>query len=141
VRWAFVTASYTLLETRILSLDGANQVAPLPFTVGQQLTRRPENSGSVVASFTRGRVAANVTGYFRGKTLYEEPSFGASSGLFEDPGFANVGINLNYAVGHGLTAYGNLRNALNRHYEEVYGFPSPRVNFVAGLKWTIAKAR
>jgi len=136
-RWTFVTASYTLLETRILSLDGTNQ-APLPFTVGQQLTRRPEHSGNVAATFTRGRAAVNLTGYFRGKTLYEEPSFGASSGLFENPGFANVGINLNYALGRGVTAYGNLRNALDRHYEEVFGFPSPRLNFVAGLKWTLA---
>jgi outer membrane receptor protein involved in Fe transport len=139
-RWAFVTASYTLLETRILSLDGTSQ-APLPFTVGQQLTRRPEHSGNVVATFTRGRVAANLTGYFRGKTLYEEPSFGASSGLFENPGFANVGVNLNYALGRGVTAYGNLRNALNRHYEEVFGFPSPRLNFVAGLKWNLTGAQ
>jgi outer membrane receptor protein involved in Fe transport len=139
-RWVFVTASYTLLETRILSLDGTSQ-APLPFTVGQQLTRRPENSGNVVATFTRGRVAANVTGYFRGKTLYEEPSLGASGGLFENPGFANVGFNLNYALGRGVTAYGNLRNALDRHYEEVFGFPSPRINFVAGLKWSIARAK
>lgn len=139
-RWVFITGAYTLLETRILSLDGSNQQAPLPFTVGQQLTRRPENSGSVVATFTRGRVAANLTGYFRGQTLYEEPSYGASSGLFENPGFANVGINLNYALGRGVTAYGNLRNALNQHYEEVFGYPSPRINFVAGLKWSLAKA-
>ena len=140
-RWIFLAGSYTLLGTRILSLDGSNQQAPSPFQVGQELTRRPENSGNVVATFTRGRAAANVTGYFRGKTLYEEPSYGASAGLFENPGFANVGINLNYALGYGVTAYGNLRNALNRHYEEVYGFPSPRLNFVAGLKWSIAKAK
>ena len=112
---------------------------PLPFQVGQQLTRRPENSGSVVATFTRGRLSADVTGYFRGKTLYEEPSFGATDGLFWNPGFANVGINLNYALGHGVTAYGNLRNALNRYYEEVFGYPSPRLNFVAGMKWTISR--
>jgi outer membrane receptor protein involved in Fe transport len=42
-------------------------------------------------------------------------------------------------VGRGLTAYGNLRNALNRHYEEVLGYPSPRLNFVAGMKWTLLK--
>jgi len=140
-RWVFLTGAYTLLKTRILSLDGSNQQAPLPFTVGQQLTRRPENSGSAVASFTRGRVAANLTGYFRGRTLYEEPSYGAGSGLFENPGFANIGINVNYALGRGVSAYGNLRNALNRHYEEVFGYPSPRINFLAGLKWTLAKAR
>src|ERR1019366_761876 len=40
-RWVFVTGAYTLLETRILSLDGSSNQAPLPFAVGQQLTRRP----------------------------------------------------------------------------------------------------
>ncbi len=140
-RWVLITGSYTLLETRILSLDGSDNKAPSPFAVGQQLTRRPENSGNVVATFTHGRVAADVTGYFRGTTLFEEPSFGASSGLFWDPGFANLGVNVNYALGHGVSAYGHLRNALNKNYEEIYGFPSPKLNFVAGLKWTIAKGQ
>src|SRR4029077_2154597 len=67
-RWGLVTGSYTLLGTRILSLDGSDQ-APLPFAVGQQLTRRPENSGNVVATFTHGRLAADLSGYFRGRTL------------------------------------------------------------------------
>ncbi len=134
-RWMFATGSYTLLETRLLS------VAPRPFVVGQPLTRRPEHSGSAVATFTHGRVTADVTGYFRGKALYEEPSYGASNGLFWNPGFANAGVNLNVALGHGMTAYGHLRNALNRHYEEVFGFPSPRLNFVAGMKWVLAKER
>jgi len=140
-RSVFVTGSYTLLGTRILSLDGTSNLAPVPFQVGQELTRRPENSGSVVAAYSRGRVTAGVTGYFRGKTLYEEPTYGASDGLFWNPGFANVGINLNYALGRGVTAYGNLRNALNWHYEEVFGYPSPRLNFVAGMKWTLARAQ
>ncbi|HXA51178.1 MAG TPA: hypothetical protein VNV86_12765, partial [Candidatus Acidoferrum sp.] len=79
--------------------------------------------------------------YFRGRTLYEEPSFGASNGLFWNSGFSNVGVNVNYALGGGITAYGSLRNALNQHYEEVFGFPSPRLNFVAGMKWTIARSQ
>jgi hypothetical protein len=29
---------------------------------------------------------------------------------------------------HGLTVYGNLRNALNGHDEEVFGFPSLQLN-------------
>ncbi len=66
---------------------------------------------------------------------------GATGGLFRNPGYANVGVNVNYAMGHGLTAYGNLRNVLNQHYEEVFGYPSLRINFVAGLKWTLAKAK
>jgi outer membrane receptor protein involved in Fe transport len=140
-RWVFVTGSYTLLETRILSLDGSSNLAPQSFAVGQQLTRRPEHSGSVVATITRGRFAADLTGYFRGRVLSEEPNFGASSGLFWNSGFANVGVNLNYGLGRGVTAYANLRNALNRQYEEVFGFPSPKFNFVAGMKWTIARSQ
>jgi len=135
-RWVFVSGSYTLLQTRILSLDGST-LAPQPFQPGQQLTRRPANSGGIVATLTRGRVAADITGYFRGRTLFEEPSYGASDGLFWNSGYANVGLNLNYTLAHGVTAYGNLRNALDQHYEEVFGFPSPRLNFVAGLKWRL----
>src|SRR6516164_8180295 len=74
-RWVLISGSYTLLETRILSLDGSTNQAPSPFAVGQQLTRRPEHSGSFVATFTQGRLAVDVTGYFRGTTLFEEPSF------------------------------------------------------------------
>jgi outer membrane receptor protein involved in Fe transport len=140
-RHIYLTGSYTLLETRILSLDGSTGLAPRPFAVGQPLTRRPEHSGSLVASFTRRRLTGDVTGYFRGRALFEEPSFGATNGLFWNPGFANVGLNLNYDLGGGIAVYGNLRNALNRHYEEVFGFPSPRLNFVAGVKWRLGKEK
>ncbi|HEY2015290.1 MAG TPA: TonB-dependent receptor [Bryobacteraceae bacterium] len=137
-RWVFVTGSYTLLETRILSLDGSLNQAPLPFSVGQPLTRRPENSGNVVATFTHDRITADLTGYFRGRALFEEPGLGAGNGLFWNSGYSNLGVNLNYALRHGVTVYGSLRNALNQHYEEVFGFPSPRLNFVAGLKWKLS---
>ena len=140
-RWMLMSGSYTLLETRILSLDGSQDQAPLPFSVGQPLTRRPEHSGSFVAAFTSGRLSADITGYFRGQTLYEEPSFGASNGLFWNPGYANIGMNLNYLLGRGVTAYGSLRNVLNQHYEEVFGFPSQRLNFLAGMKWTISRSQ
>ncbi|MGO9259728.1 MAG: TonB-dependent receptor domain-containing protein [Bryobacteraceae bacterium] len=134
-RWIFVRGSYTLLSTSILSLNGVPNQAPLPFTVGQELLRRPANSGSLVAGFTRGRVTAGVTGIFRGRTLDVDPSYGADAGLFWDGGYANLGIHMNVALAHGVTAYGNLHNALNDHYEEAFGYPSPRLNFVAGLKW------
>jgi outer membrane receptor protein involved in Fe transport len=139
--WLFVEGSYTLLRTEILSLRGASGVAQQPFAVGQELIRRPRNSGAFTAGFHRGRIAGNVTGQFRGSTLDVEPAFGATNGLFRNPGYSYLGINLNYALGRGLTAYGNLRNALNRRYEEVLGYPSPRLNFVAGLKWSLAGIR
>jgi outer membrane receptor protein involved in Fe transport len=138
-RWLFLKGSYTLLRTRVLSLDNSNNQAPTPFQVGEQLLRRPDNSGSMVATLTRGKVSADLTGYYRGGDLDVEPSYGASAGLFKNPGYANIGVNLNYAVTPWMTVYGNLRNALDKRYEEIFGFPSPRLNFVAGMKFAIRK--
>jgi outer membrane receptor protein involved in Fe transport len=84
---------------------------------------------------------ANLTGYFRGHDLDVEPNFGASEGLFRSGGYVNTGINVNYRLRSNLTAYANLRNALDRHYEEIYGFPAPFLNVVAGVKWSLARAR
>src|SRR5262249_11682272 len=119
LRSVFASASYTYLDTAILSLDRAAGQAPAPFALGQELLGRPRHSGSMVISYTRGRIAADLTGYLRGSTLDVEPSLGATNGLFRSPGYGVTGVNLNYSLGHGVTAYGHLRNALNRHYEEI----------------------
>jgi len=138
-RWMSVTGSYTYLDSRVLSLNGSTGLAPIPFSVGQELIRRPANSGSFVSTFSRGRVTANVTGYFRGSDLDVDPMFGASAGLYACRGFVDMGVNLNVRLGRGVTAYGNLRNALDRSYEEVLGYPAPRLNFVAGLKFALPR--
>jgi outer membrane receptor protein involved in Fe transport len=140
-RWISVAGTYTLLDSEILSLNGSSDLAPQYFKVGQPLVRRPRHSGTMVTAFSRGKFSANVTGYFRGTVLDVEPNFGAFAGLFYNPGFANFGVNVNYALPHGVTLYGNLRNALNRRYEEARGFPSPLLNFVSGVKWTFPPSR
>ena len=140
-RWISLAGNYTLLESEILSLNGASDLAPHYFSVGQPLLRRPRHSGAMVAAFARGKFSVDVTGYFRGTVLDVEPNFGAFAGLFYNPGFANFGLNVNYALRRGVTVYGNLRNALDRHYEEALGFPSPLLNFVSGVKWTFSPTR
>ena len=140
-RWLFVNGSYTLLKSEILSLNGDPGVGPRPFQVGQELIRRPANSGAIAASIRRGKASLTVSSVFRGSVLDVEPTYGAFSGLFRNPGYANLGIGLNYALGHGVMAYGNLRNALNRHYEETFGYPSPLLNFVAGMKWSMSRGK
>jgi len=140
-RWMSLAASYTYLDSEVLSLNGSTGLAPIPFSVGQELIRRPANSGSFVSTFNRGRVTANVTGYFRGSDLDVDPTYGASAGRYPAHGFFDMGINLNVRLTGGLTAYGNLRNALNQSYEEVLGYPAPKLNFVAGMKWTLPKGK
>ncbi len=53
-------------------------------------------------------------------------------GSSSNPGYQNIGINVNYRVRGNLTAYANLHNALDQRYEEIYGFPAPLLNVVAG---------
>src|SRR6266545_4086383 len=97
-----------LSRFEILALDGSSSLASNFFRVGQQLIRRPKHSGAVVSTFSYRKVTANITGYFRGSTLDSEPNLGASAGLFVNPGYANVGVNVNYRIGAGVTLYGNL---------------------------------
>jgi outer membrane cobalamin receptor len=139
--WISVTGNYTWLETEVLSLNGGIGLVEQYFYLGQPLLREPKQSGSAVVTFHYGKVDANLTGYFRGRDLDVEPNYGASEGLYWDPGYVNVGINVNYRLRSNLTLYGNLRNALDRHYEEIYGFPAPFLNVVAGVKWSLARAR
>ena len=129
-RWISVAGAYTFLDSEILSLRGSTNLAPQYFVVGQPLARRPRHSGTMVATFSRGKLSANATGYFRGKALDVEPNYGPAYGVFYNPGFANFGLNVNYALTRGVTLYGNLRNALNWRYEEALGFPSPIMNFL-----------
>ena len=139
--WISVTGNYMWLQTVALSLNGGNGLVQQYFYAGQPLLREPKQSGSVVANFHYGKVDANVVGYFRGHDLDVEPNYGASAGLYWNPGFVNAGLNVNYRVRRNLTLYANLRNALDRRYEEIYGFPSPLLNVVAGVKWSLARAR
>jgi outer membrane cobalamin receptor len=139
--WLSLRVNYLWLETSVLSLDGGIGLVQKYYYLGQPLLRRPKQNGSALANIHWRRIDANVTNYLRGRSLDVEPTDGAYGGLFSNPGFVVFGLNVNYRVFHNLTAYANLHNALDRHYEEIYGFPAPRINVVAGVKWSLARAR
>lgn len=140
-RWLSLTVNYMWLETEVLSLDGGIGLVQQYYYLGQPLLRRPKQSGSAVLTFHYKRLDANVVGYARGRDLDVEPSLGAAGGLFWNRGYTNLGLNLNWRVHGNLTAYANLRNALDERYEEIFGYPSPLLNVTAGLKWNLAGAR
>lgn len=135
LRWVSFIGNYTYLDTAVLALNHTG-LAQEYYTVGQQLPRRPPQSGSFRLALARGRFSGDVIGYMRGKDLDVEPNYGASEGFFTNPGYVNLGVNLNIAIRRDFTVYGSLRNALDQHYEEIFGFPAPRLNFVSGLKWS-----
>jgi outer membrane receptor protein involved in Fe transport len=140
-RWVSLSGSYMWLESEALALDGGSGLIQKYFYLGQPLLRRPKQSGSLTASFHYKRLDTNLIGYFRGKTLDVEPNYGASEGLYWNPGYEYLGINVNLRLKDRFTVYANLRNALNQRYEEVYGYPNPLLNVVAGVKWSLARSR
>jgi outer membrane cobalamin receptor len=139
--WISLTGNYMWLQTEVLSLNGGSGLVQQYYYLGQPLIRQPKHSGSAVVNFHHGKLDANLTGYFRGHDLDVEPNRGAFGGLFWSGGYVTTGINVNYRLPKNFTVYANLRNALNRHYEEIYGFPAPLLNVVAGVKWSLARAR
>jgi outer membrane cobalamin receptor len=136
-----VSGEYTLLATAILTLDGSSLVQA-PFHVGQELYRRPKNSGGFNITWQRGRLTLNTNAYLRGRTLDIEPNDGVyacSFGLpclFPDQGYVVLNGGFSYRLIHGLEIYGHLNNLLDRKYEEVLGYPALPLNFLAGVKFT-----
>lgn len=126
-------AAYTWLDTSILAVDQSG-VAPPPFTVGDRLLRRPRHQGSLSVLWATGRLAAFAEIRGRGRALDVEPSFGASAGLFEAPGFTVVDAGATWHLTPRLDAFARVLNLLDREYEEAYGFPAQRRIGMAGVR-------
>jgi len=129
-----IEVMYTRLNTAILALDGST-LSQSPFEVGQQLIRRPRNSGAANITWRHGRWMLNTNATARGPVLDVEPNFGASAGLFRNKGYCLANAGFAYRLPRGVELYGRLNNFLNQKYEESFGFPSLRLNFLAGVKF------
>jgi len=124
-------AAYTNLSTRILE-------APLGFDFpnrpGDPLIRRPKHSGSLLLNYAGSKWGGNVGGSFVGR---RPDSDFLGLGITHAPGYARVDVGGWYQVHSRVTAYVNVENALNRHYQEVVGYPALRANFRAGLRFRV----
>jgi outer membrane cobalamin receptor len=119
-----VRGAYTWLDTEILAVDGTAS-APPPFAAGDPLIRRPRHRGSVALQFSRGALTAFAEASSRGRTRDVEPSFGASAGLFDNPGYTVVDAGASVRLAEGIDVFGRGLNLLDRGYEETLGFPAP----------------
>jgi outer membrane receptor protein involved in Fe transport len=141
-----LAGEYTWLNTAILALDGSSTV-PLPFVVGEPLLRRPRSSGGYEATWTHGRLMLNSNASIRGAVLDLEPNLGTFACtlglqcLFRNPGYVDANAGFAYQLPRGVKIYGRLNNFLNEKYEEAFGFPALRLNFIAGVKFSIPAER
>jgi outer membrane cobalamin receptor len=140
-RWRGLSAGshYTWLDTEILAVDSVPGEAPSPFTVGDPLLRRPRNQATIDVTVTHGRLAVFAIGTARGKVLDVEPSFGASGGLFEAPGYFVMSTGASYRVAPQITAYARVTNLFDEEYEEAFGFPSPGRGGYVGVRVALGR--
>ena len=126
-------ASYTLLDTEILAVDRGTD-APAPYRVGERLIRRPRHHGTLGAIFTTSGLTAFADLEARGAVRDIEPTFGASGGVFDAPGFAIVDIGAAYRLAKPFEIFARVENVMDRAYEEAFGFPAPRRLVMAGVR-------
>jgi outer membrane cobalamin receptor len=132
-----LSGQYTFVDSEILALDGSS-LAKSPFEVGQPLLRRPRNAASYSITWQHRRLTLSTNAYLRGIVLDTEPNWGASMGFFDNKGYVRADIGFSYRLQHGIELYGRLNNFLNQKYEEVFGYPSLPLNFVAGMKFSFS---
>jgi outer membrane cobalamin receptor len=139
-----LSAAYTFLDSSVLALDGSDTTAA-PYKVGQQLPRRPRHSGSYEVTWHYGRLTLNTNAYVRGATLDVDPTNGISAStwygkpcFFTNEGYTRVDAGFSFRVARGVEAYGRINNLLNNRYEEIFGFPAYRANYMGGMRFTFS---
>ena len=133
-----VRGSYTFLDSEILAVNGSSS-AQAPFSVGDRLIRRPRHSGSIDASFTHAHASAFAQLQMRGEALDIEPSFGATGGLHDNPGFAVVNIGGAWRPVKAIEVFVRGLNLFDRKYEEVFGYPAPRRTAYVGARFAVGR--
>jgi vitamin B12 transporter len=111
-----------------------------------RLLRRPRTQGSLAVNYQRQGVRAtddtinlNVNLDVIGGRDDVEPTSGA---FRTNPMYAKTDVAVSYSFSLGwlpfahLTVYGKIENLFDRDYQEVLGFQSPPINYLAGVRVT-----
>jgi vitamin B12 transporter len=121
-----VSLNAAYLYTSSQALSGASD--------GQPLLRRPRHSGNLLLTYLGSRWGANLGGSFVGRRT-DSDFLGFN--INHAAGYARVDLGGWYAITSRITAYANVENALNDHYNEVVGYPALSANFRAGMRFRI----
>ena len=133
-----LTASYTYTATEILEAPPCspdNGCDPRIYGVGAPLLRRPKHMGNLLLSYTKPRWGATTGVTAVGPRPDSDFLYGYIPPIYYAAGFATVDLGGWYAVDRHVTAYANLDNAFNQHYNVVLGYPALGLNFRGGLRF------
>jgi iron complex outermembrane receptor protein/vitamin B12 transporter len=146
-------ASYTYLDAEVTkSLSGGvlapavnpkfpdipiGQYAPL---VGARPFRRPPNSGSLMAAYSKGPADVAVSAFFAGKrdgsTFLDDEFFGYSLLLPNkdlEAGYQKVDVSAGYRPIKQLRGFVSIENLFDKNYDATFGFPALGLTARAGV--------
>ncbi len=133
-----LNASYTYTSTEIQKAPPCDPNAgcdPRIFGVGAPLLRRPKHAGSVLLSYDTRRWGATAGVTAVGRRPDSDFLFGFITPIYYAAGYARVDLGGRFDFNRHITAYANLYNALNNHFNEVLGYPALGVNFRGGMRF------
>jgi len=139
VKHLLLTAAYTYTSTQITKAppcDPANGCDPLIYGEGAPLLRRPKQAGTMLLTYTRSKWGASLGVVAVGRRPDSDFLFGYITPIYYAAGYARVDLGGWYTFTHHLTAYANINNAFDNHYNEVLGYPALGTNVRAGLRFT-----
>ncbi|HTE90479.1 MAG TPA: TonB-dependent receptor, partial [Terriglobales bacterium] len=95
---------------------------------------RPKHSGTLLLTYLRGRWGGNLGGSFVGS---RPDSDFLGFGIDHAAGYVRADLGGWYLITSRITAYVNVENVLNQHYNEVVGYPALGANFRVGMRFRI----
>ncbi len=122
-----VSGYYARMWTRITESSSPNSL----FTgVGQELARRPGNSGSVAVSYVPRRWSFHAGAVFVGERQDNDNMFG----ITRNAGYQNVYASGSVRLTRNLSPFVRINNLLDQRYHEVLGYPAQSRAVNAGLR-------
>ena len=134
-----LTAAYTYTSTQITQAPPCDPLSgcdPLIYGVGAPLLRRPKQAGTVLLTYTQPKWGATAGVVAVGRRPDSDFLFGYISPIYYAAGYARVDLGGWYSFTHHITAYANLNNAFDNHYNEVLGYPALGISVRAGMRFT-----
>jgi vitamin B12 transporter len=132
-----LNTGYTYTSTEILAAPEctpANFCDPAILGVGRPLLRRPKHSASLLLNYLGTHWGSSLRGSFVGRRA--DSDF-LNFGIDHAPGYVRADLGGWYVLNSRMTAYVDIENALDRHYNEVVGYPALTANFRAGMRFRI----
>jgi vitamin B12 transporter len=123
-----VNGGYTYLDSTILT--SSSPFDPV-YATGQQLLRRPANSGYLDLRWNPRRWSFGATALMVGSRV--DSDF-AGLGIMKNPGYLLLNVVADFRVNKYMSVYAFVGNVLNTDYMEVFGYPALPANFRIGIR-------